>query len=202
MTCSIRAPRPDAPRTPQARRARRLAARLALLTLAAPLLAACASDEAERSAAAGWTASGACSEADWNLAGVADAMAGAAPTEGLARIAACPALAGAARIGAEDDYLAGHDEGVARFCTYETGVEMGRARQLPSLSCPAPLAAGFQAGMAAGRAQPEQARPARLPSGEDLEDYYAYAPRIRPWLSIGYGSRGGSGLSWGVGIGF
>ncbi|MEC9431371.1 MAG: DUF2799 domain-containing protein [Pseudomonadota bacterium] len=182
MTSSIRTPRA----------ARRLA-----LALALPLLGACASGGTD-TAAADWPWSGSCGEADWNALGVADALSGERSAEGLARIAACPALAGPARVEAEDDYLAGHDEGVARFCTYATGVELGRARRAPALTCPAPLAPGFEAGLAEGRSQP-----VRTESTEDaLAAAGALTPRIRPWLSIGYGSRGWSGLSWGIGIGF
>jgi hypothetical protein len=52
-------------------------------------------------------------------------------------------------------YLAGRNEGLKTFCTYERGYAQGRAGQTGGVGlaggCPAHLAAGFQAGYQLGR---------------------------------------------------
>jgi hypothetical protein len=48
-------------------------------------------------------------------------------------------------------YMAGREEGLKTFCTYERGYAHGRAGQTYAGGCPANLAAGFQAGYQLGR---------------------------------------------------
>ena len=48
-------------------------------------------------------------------------------------------------------YMAGRDEGLKSFCTYERGFAHGRSGQSYSGGCPAAMAAGFQSGYQLGR---------------------------------------------------
>jgi hypothetical protein len=48
-------------------------------------------------------------------------------------------------------YLAGRDEGLKSFCTYERGYSQGRAGQGYAGSCPKDMAGGFLAGYQRGR---------------------------------------------------
>ncbi len=48
-------------------------------------------------------------------------------------------------------YLAGRNEGLKSFCTYERGYSQGRAGQADSGACPKQLAGGFLAGYQRGR---------------------------------------------------
>ncbi|MFO7855238.1 MAG: DUF2799 domain-containing protein [Paracoccaceae bacterium] len=132
----------------------------------------------------------ACAAADRRAAGLADALAGRGPSEGLAEIAACPALAGsAAREAAEDAYLSGHDEGRARYCTPENAEALARAGERPTLACPPALERDFAAAYAAARAG--------RGTGE------AAGPVVRPnvGIGVGVGDRGvSSGVSLGVGV--
>jgi hypothetical protein len=48
-------------------------------------------------------------------------------------------------------YLAGRDEGLKSFCTYERGFAHGRSGQTYAGGCPAAMAASFQSGYQLGR---------------------------------------------------
>jgi hypothetical protein len=48
-------------------------------------------------------------------------------------------------------YLAGRNEGLKSFCTYERGYSQGRAGQAYAGACPKEMAAGFVAGYQRGR---------------------------------------------------
>lgn len=48
-------------------------------------------------------------------------------------------------------YLAGRDEGLKSFCTYERGFAQGRSGLTYAGGCPAAMAAGFQSGYQLGR---------------------------------------------------
>lgn len=48
-------------------------------------------------------------------------------------------------------YVAGRNEGLKSFCTYERGFSQGRSGQAYAGSCPANLAASFQSGYRLGR---------------------------------------------------
>jgi hypothetical protein len=48
-------------------------------------------------------------------------------------------------------YVAGRNEGLKSFCTYERGFAQGRSGQTYAGGCPAAMAAGFQSGYQLGR---------------------------------------------------
>ncbi|SFI21973.1 DUF2799 domain-containing protein [Albimonas pacifica] len=167
------------------------------LPLAAGLalaLAGCSSAPEGRQAALSGTG-GDCASVDWNAQGVEDAMAGRSPASGLARLSGCPRLVDPD--GAQDAYMAGHDEGRGAYCSPENGARLGRRRVSPTLDCPDPLAGPFQAAYAAGLQQPAEA----LPEEEELDERRDRSGvRVRPYLSVGVGSGGWSGASWGIGL--
>ncbi|MDF2232857.1 DUF2799 domain-containing protein [Albimonas sp. CAU 1670] len=165
-----------------------------LALIVAGLLAACSSAPPAERAAVSPTA-GDCAAVDWNRQGVEDAMAGRSPTSGLARLSGCPRLADADA--AQDDYMAGHDEGRAAYCSPANGAQLGRWRVAPTLDCPAALNGPFQAAYAEGLSQPAETPPE--PEAQVAEGDRAPV-RLRPYLSVGVGSGGWSGVSWGIGL--
>lgn len=169
----------------------RARAALPLVAALALALAGCSSAPDERRAALSGTG-GDCASVDWNAQGVEDALAGRSPASGLARLSGCPRLADPD--GAQDAYMAGHDEGRAAYCSPENGAWLGRHRSPPTLDCPAPLDGPFQAAYAAGLQAPAEA----LPEEEAPRDRPGV--RLRPYLSVGVGSGGWSGASWGIGL--
>ncbi|WP_339949503.1 DUF2799 domain-containing protein [uncultured Albimonas sp.] len=168
--------------------------RLPVVLAAALALAGCSSAPDEQRATLSGTG-GDCASVDWNQQGVEDALAGRSPASGLARLSGCPLLPDADA--AQDSYMAGHDEGRAGYCAPENGAWLGRHRVAPTLDCPAPLAGPFQAAYAAGLQEPAEALPE-----EDAVAERDDRPgvRIRPYLSVGVGSGGWSGTSWGIGL--
>lgn len=131
-----------------------------------------------------------CAARDWRAAGLEAALAGEPAADGLARIAACPALAGGptAREAAEDAFLSGHDEGRAAYCTPENARALARRGARPSLACPPHMEAAFARAWAAERAAP---RPG---------DGGGYRPRVTPSVSLGLGI-GDGGVRTGLGLG-
>ncbi len=162
--------------------------------IAALAAAGCSSAPEPRQAALSGVG-GDCASVDWNAQGVEDAMAGRSPASGLARLSGCPRLPDADA--AQDDYMAGHDEGRGAYCSPENGAWLGRHRVAPTLDCPEALAAPFQAAYGAGLREPAEALPE-----EDEVDERRDRPgiRLRPYLSVGVGSGGWSGASWGIGL--
>jgi len=170
--------------------------RPALLLAAALAIAGCSSAPDERRAALSGTG-GDCASVDWNAQGVDDALAGRSPASGLARLSGCPRLVDPDA--AQDAYMAGHDEGRGAYCSPENGAWLGRHRVAPTLDCPAPLAGPFQAAYAAGLQEPAE----DLPEEEEVADRRDRSGvRLRPYLSVGVGSGGWSGASWGLGLSF
>jgi hypothetical protein len=107
------------------------------LVLACTLLGACASLDR-----------GECLSANWYAIGLEDGARGQ-PLERLgAHRRAC------AEHGVAPDpqrYLAGRNEGLKTFCTYERGFSHGRGGHADAGACPAALAAGFRSGYQRGR---------------------------------------------------
>lgn len=129
-----------------------------------------------------------CSAADWYEGGQEDALAGLRADEGVEILAACPWPDDAARERAEDVYLAGHARGTAIYCSPPFARELGRKRETPRLSCPPGLEREFREAYARGLQDPAAD-----------EEAAGWTPRIRPWLSVGVGTRG-TGVSWGLGL--
>jgi hypothetical protein len=90
-----------------------------------------------------------CASANWYAIGLEDGARGQ-PLERLgARRRAC------AEHGVSPDaehYVAGRNEGLKSFCTYERGFAEGRSGHGNAGVCPATVAAGFQSGYQHGRA--------------------------------------------------
>ncbi|HEY5897844.1 MAG TPA: DUF2799 domain-containing protein [Burkholderiales bacterium] len=89
-----------------------------------------------------------CRNADWYAIGLEDGARGR-PVERLGdHRRAC------AKYSVAPDsprYLAGRDQGLKSFCTYERGYSDGRSGQAYAGACPQPLAANFLAGYQRGR---------------------------------------------------
>jgi hypothetical protein len=91
---------------------------------------------------------GQCVNANWYAIGLEDGARGQ-PLERLGvhrRACAEHAVAPDA-----ERYVAGRNEGLKSFCTYERGFAQGRGGQAYSGACPAGMAAGFQSGYQLGR---------------------------------------------------
>lgn len=91
---------------------------------------------------------GECLNANWYAIGLEDGARGQ-PLERLGTHRR--ACAGHGVAPDAQRYMAGRDEGLKSFCTYERGFSVGRAGQAYAGACPANLAAGFQAGHQRGR---------------------------------------------------
>jgi hypothetical protein len=89
-----------------------------------------------------------CRSADWYAIGLEDGARGR-PVERLGDHRRACAEHGVAP--QTERYLAGRNEGLKTFCTYERGFAHGRGGQSYAGGCPAPLAASFQAGYLLGR---------------------------------------------------
>jgi Protein of unknown function (DUF2799) len=89
-----------------------------------------------------------CRSADWYAIGLEDGARGR-PVERLGDHRRACAQHGVAP--QPERYLAGRNEGLKTFCTYERGFSHGRQGQAYAGGCPAQLAAGFQAGYQTGR---------------------------------------------------
>jgi hypothetical protein len=89
-----------------------------------------------------------CLKADWYAIGLEDGARGQ-PLERLgAHRRACAEHAVAPDA---ERYVAGRNEGLKSFCTYERGFSQGRAGHAYGAVCPASMAAGFQSGYQLGR---------------------------------------------------
>lgn len=107
------------------------------LVLLAALLAGCASLDRNQ-----------CVSADWYAIGLEDGARGRAIERLGDHRRACAEHGVAPQT---QRYLAGRDEGLKSFCTYERGFTQGRGGQGYAGACPATLAAGFQRGYQLGR---------------------------------------------------
>ena len=108
-----------------------------LLGLACALLWGCASMDRNQ-----------CVNANWYAIGLEDGARGQ-PLERLGTHRRACAEHGVAPNA--ERYVAGRNEGLKSFCTYERGYSEGRAGRSNTGACPAPLAAGFQSGHQRGR---------------------------------------------------
>jgi hypothetical protein len=89
-----------------------------------------------------------CRSADWYAIGLEDGARGR-PLERLGDHRRACAEYGVAP--QTERYVAGREEGLKTFCTYERGFSHGQSGQRYGGGCPAPLAASFQAGYQLGR---------------------------------------------------
>jgi hypothetical protein len=89
-----------------------------------------------------------CRSADWYAIGLEDGARGRAVERLGDHRRACAEYGIAPQT---DRYLAGRDQGLKTFCTYERGFEHGRSGQRYSGGCPAAMAASFQSGYQLGR---------------------------------------------------
>jgi hypothetical protein len=91
---------------------------------------------------------GECVSANWYAIGLEDGARGQALERLGTHRRAC------AEHGIAPDaerYIAGRNEGLKSFCTYERGFSQGRGGHAYGGACPAPLAAAFQSGYQRGR---------------------------------------------------
>jgi len=117
---------------------------IALWLLLPMLLSACASMDKNE-----------CLSADWYAIGVEDGARGR-PLARLGEHRRACAEFGVAPQG--ERYLAGRNEGLKSFCTYDRGYASGRAGHGYPIVCPGPLAAAFGAGYRDGRERYELTR--------------------------------------------
>src|SRR5512138_1564485 len=96
-----------------------------------------------------------CRNADWYAIGLEDGARGR-PLERLGDHRRACAQYNVAPDSSR--YLAGRDQGLKSFCTYERGYSNGRAGQSYSGACPEPLGAAFVAGYQRGRERYELQR--------------------------------------------
>lgn len=89
-----------------------------------------------------------CLSANWYAIGLEDGARGQ-PLERLGTHRRACAEYGVAPDA--ERYVAGRNEGLKSFCTYERGFSLGRGGQTYAGGCPANLAAGFQSGYQRGR---------------------------------------------------
>ncbi len=139
-----------------------------LSLLATLAIAACVAAPEERAAA--------CRATDWHRYGVNDGRLGVAAAARDAKFADCRSLGTAADTTA---YAAGRTEGLASFCTAESGYRQGHAGRRYRKVCPPALEPDFLHGYELGRRE----RPSFF---------------LVPGFSIGVG---GGGVRSGVGIG-
>jgi Protein of unknown function (DUF2799) len=111
--------------------------RLSAVLLAAAIISGCASMDRNQ-----------CLSANWYAIGMEDGARGQ-PLERLGTHRRACAEHGVAPDA--ERYVAGRNEGLKSFCTYQRGFSQGRAGQGYAGSCPANLAAGFQSGYQLGR---------------------------------------------------
>jgi hypothetical protein len=91
---------------------------------------------------------GECLNANWYAIGVEDGARG----QPLERLGVHRRACAEYNVAPDAErYMAGRNEGLKTFCTYERGYAHGRAGQSYAGGCPANLAAGFQAGYQLGR---------------------------------------------------
>jgi hypothetical protein len=113
--------------------ASRTASSLAVLAL----LAGCATLDKEE-----------CLRADWYAIGLEDGARGQPLERAGDHRRACAEHGVTPKI---EPYLAGRNEGLKSYCTYEKGYSVGRSGQSYSGACPAGLAGDFTAGFQRGR---------------------------------------------------
>lgn len=89
-----------------------------------------------------------CRSADWYAIGLEDGARGRAVERLGDHRRACAQHGIAPQT---ERYLAGRNEGLKTFCTYERGFSHGRGGHAYTGACPAHLAAGFQSGYQLGR---------------------------------------------------
>lgn len=89
-----------------------------------------------------------CRSADWYAIGLEDGARGRAVERLGDHRRACAEHGIAPQT---DRYLAGREQGLKTFCTYERGFEHGRSGQRYTGGCPATMAASFQSGYQLGR---------------------------------------------------
>lgn len=89
-----------------------------------------------------------CRTADWYAVGLEDGARGR-PVERLGEHRRACAKHGVAPN--TERYIAGRNEGLRSYCTYEQGFSQGRAGRAHMGTCPKELAAGFSAGYQRGR---------------------------------------------------
>jgi len=105
---------------------------IAIWLLAPMLLSGCATMDKNQ-----------CVNADWHAVGVEDGARG----RPLARLGDHRRACAKYGVAPESErYLAGRNEGLKAFCTYERGYAMGHAGQGYADVCPEPLAASYRAG--------------------------------------------------------
>lgn len=108
-----------------------------LFSVATALLAGCATLDQDE-----------CRTADWYAVGLEDGARGRA-VERLGEHRRACAKYGVAP--STERYVAGRNEGLKSFCTYEQGFSQGRGGRAYAGTCPQALAAGFSAGYQRGR---------------------------------------------------
>ena len=89
-----------------------------------------------------------CKSADWYAIGLEDGARGRAVERLGDHRKACAEHGIAPQT---ERYLAGREQGLKSFCTYERGFEHGRSGQRYAGGCPAAMAASFQSGYQLGR---------------------------------------------------
>jgi len=89
-----------------------------------------------------------CLNVDWYAVGVEDGAAGRPLTRLGDHRRACAKYGVAPQA---ERYMAGRNEGLKSFCTYERGYTLGRAGRGYAHVCPEPLAAHYRAGYRDGR---------------------------------------------------
>lgn len=89
-----------------------------------------------------------CLRADWYAIGLEDGARGQPLERSGDHRRACAEHGVTPKI---EPYLAGRNEGLKSYCTYEKGLSVGRAGQTYSGVCPADLAGNFTAGFQRGR---------------------------------------------------
>jgi Protein of unknown function (DUF2799) len=89
-----------------------------------------------------------CLRADWYAIGLEDGARGQPLERAGDHRRACAEHGVTPRI---EPYLAGRNEGLKSYCTYEKGLSVGRAGQSYSGVCPAGLAGNFTAGFQRGK---------------------------------------------------
>ena len=111
--------------------------RLLVIAAACALLASCASMDR-----------GECLSANWYAIGLEDGARG----QPLERLGQHRRACAEHRVAPDAErYMAGRDEGLKTFCTYERGFSHGRGGQSYAGGCPAAMAASFQSGYQLGR---------------------------------------------------
>jgi hypothetical protein len=89
-----------------------------------------------------------CLRADWYAIGLEDGARGLPLERAGDHRRACAEHGVTPKI---EPYLAGRNEGLKSYCTYEKGYSVGRAGQSNSGACPAATGASFSAGFQRGR---------------------------------------------------